>query len=54
MFDFGGWPVIERFVQARVVEPADPFDDRELELRAGPSDAVGDELGLERVDERLG
>ena len=37
-----------------MVEPADVFDDRELELRACPPDAVGDQLGLEAVDEALG
>ena len=41
-------------MQALVVEPRDVFDDRELELRAGAPDAVGDELGLEAVDEALG
>lgn len=41
-------------MQAVVVEPADPFDDRELEvLETGPV-AAGDELGLERVDDALG
>jgi len=41
-------------VSAGVVEPADIFDDRELELRSGAPDAIGDQLGLERVDEGLG
>ena len=35
-------------------KPADPFDDREFELAARAPDAVGDQLGLERVDEALG
>jgi hypothetical protein len=36
-----------------VVEPADVFHDRELELSAGTPDAVGDQFGLEAVDEAL-
>jgi hypothetical protein len=32
-------------------EPADVFDDGELELRAAGLDAVGDQFGLEAVDE---
>ena len=48
-----GWPVVEVFVEAAVVEPADVLDDRELELASGPPDAVGDELGLEAVEEAL-
>src|SRR2546425_9052452 len=36
------------------VVPADVLDDSELELRAGPPDTVGDQLGLEAIDERLG
>jgi hypothetical protein len=46
--------VSERFMQAGVVEPAEVFDDRELELRARLPDTVLDQLDLERVDERLG
>jgi hypothetical protein len=46
--------VAERFVQAVVVEPADVLDDRELELGAGAPHAVGDQLGVEGIDERLG
>jgi len=41
-------------VQAAVVEPGDVLDDRELQLAAGAPDAVGDQLGLEAVDEALG
>jgi hypothetical protein len=41
-------------VQPLVVEPADVFDDRELELGAGAPDAIADQLGLEGVDERFG
>lgn len=44
----------EALVQAGGVVPADVLDHGELELRAGPPDAVGDQLGLEAVDERLG
>jgi hypothetical protein len=35
------------------LNPADVFDDGELELRSGLPDAVGDQLGLEAVDEPL-
>jgi hypothetical protein len=41
-------------MQPAGVEPAEVFDDRELELGARAPDAVGDQLGLERVDEALG
>lgn len=41
-------------MQSGVVEPAEIFDDRELELGAGAPDAVGAQLGLEAVEERLG
>jgi hypothetical protein len=54
LFEFGGRDVAERFVQAGVVEPAEVFDDRDLELRARLPDTVLDQLDLERVDERLG
>jgi hypothetical protein len=54
LFVFGRRDVAERFVQAGVVEPADVLDDRQLELRARSPDAVGNQLGLEAVDERLG
>jgi hypothetical protein len=40
-------------VQPGIVEPADVLDDRDLELRPPPPDAVGDQLGLEAVDERF-
>jgi hypothetical protein len=36
------------------LKPADVFDDRELELGASPPNAVGDQLGLEGVDDALG
>ena len=32
----------------------DPFDDGQLELGSCSPDAVGDQLGLERVDKALG
>ena len=38
-------------MQTVVVEPRDPFDDCQLKLQARPPDAVGDQLGLEGVDE---
>jgi len=41
-------------VQALVVEPGDVFDDGQLQLRARAPDPVGDQLGLEGVDEALG
>jgi hypothetical protein len=40
-------------VEAVVVEPRDVFDDRKLELGLGAPHAVGDQLGLEAVDEAL-
>jgi hypothetical protein len=44
----------EGLVQADGVEPSDSLHDRELELGPGAPDAVGDQLGLEGVDEALG
>lgn len=41
-------------MQALVVEPGDVFDDGQLQLRARAPGAVGDQLGLEGVDEALG
>jgi hypothetical protein len=35
VFVLGGRDVVERFVQARAVVPADVLDDGELELAAG-------------------
>jgi hypothetical protein len=49
-----GRDVAEALVQPGGVVPADVLDDGELELTARPPDAVGDQLGLEAVDERLG
>jgi hypothetical protein len=46
--------VAEALVSSLVVEPADVLDDRQLELRAGASDAVVDELGLEAACDALG
>jgi hypothetical protein len=46
--------VAEGLVQTGAVEPADVFDDRQLELAAGAPDAVADEFGLEAVDEAFG
>jgi hypothetical protein len=54
VFDLDGWDVAEAFVQAVVVEPVHPLEHRELHLAAGSPDAIADQLGLERVDERLG
>jgi hypothetical protein len=52
--ELGRRDVAEGRVQAVVVEPGDPLDDRELELGSGTPDAIGDQLGLEGVDEALG
>ena len=46
--------VAEGLVQPVVVEPRDPLDGRELELRARLPDAIGDQLGLVGVDEAFG
>ena len=54
VLELGRRDVAERLVQPVVVEPADVLDDGELELGAGAPDAVGDQLGLEGVDEALG
>ena len=54
MLELGRRDVAERLVQALGVEPRDPFDDRELELGPGAPDAVGDQFGLEGVDEAFG
>jgi hypothetical protein len=51
---FGRGDISEGGVQAAVVEPADVGGDRELELGWCSPDAVGDQLGLEAVDEALG
>jgi hypothetical protein len=40
-------------MESAVVEPADVLDDGEFELGACAPDAVGDQLGLEAVDEAL-
>jgi hypothetical protein len=50
----GRWDVVEAGVQAGGVVPADVLDDGELELAARSPDTIGDQLGLEAVDERLG
>src|SRR3954454_17840457 len=52
--ELGRRNITEGFVQAGGVEPANVFDDRQLELGAGAPDSVGDQLGLEAVDEALG
>jgi hypothetical protein len=46
--------VVEARVEAVVVEPADVLHDGERELGSAAPDAVGDELGLEAVDEAFG
>ena len=54
IFELDGRNIAERLMQSGGVEPGDPLDDRELELASGSPDAVGDQLGLEGVDERFG
>lgn len=46
--------VADRGVQAAVVEPAHPLDDRQLCLGDRAPGSFGDQLGLEGVDEALG
>jgi hypothetical protein len=41
-------------MQPVVVKPADVLHDDELELGSGARDPVGDQLGLDAVDETLG
>lgn len=53
-FVFDRGEVAERGVQAVVVEPADVLDGGEFELGSGAPDAIGDQLGLEAVDEAFG
>jgi hypothetical protein len=53
VFELDGWDVVQGGVQSAGVRPADVFNDRELELSAGAADTVGDQLGLETVDEAL-
>jgi hypothetical protein len=52
--ELGRRDVAERLVQARLVEPAEALDDGEREVASAAPDAVGDQLGLDRVDEALG
>src|SRR5688572_26721723 len=54
LLELDGCDVAERLVRPVVVEPADVLDDGELELAAAAPDAVGDQLGLEGIDEALG
>jgi hypothetical protein len=41
-------------MQPVVVRPADVLHDGQLELGPGAPDAIGDQLGLEAVDETFG
>jgi hypothetical protein len=50
----GGRDVAEALVEPVAVVPADVLDHCELSLGSGLPDAVGDQLGLEDVDEGLG
>ena len=52
---FGGRDVSDRFEQAAIVEPVDPFQRCELDgLQAAPWPAPVNHLGLEEADHRLG
>ena len=53
-FELDGRDVADARVKPSLVVPADPPRDLELELIAGLPDPIGDQLGLERIDERLG
>jgi hypothetical protein len=53
-FELDRRDVAEGLVQTVVVKPADVLDDPELELRSGAPHTVGDQLGLEAVEEALG
>jgi hypothetical protein len=44
----------QRLMEPGVVEPADVFGDGELELSTRAPEAIGDQLGLEAVDEQFG
>jgi len=49
------WDVADRFEEAAMVEPVDPFERRELDVVEVLSGALlADQLGLEEDDHRLG
>jgi hypothetical protein len=54
LLELPGRLITEPGVQTAAVKPADPLDDGQLELSASAPDAVGDQLGLEAIDEALG
>jgi hypothetical protein len=53
-FELDGRDVTEAAVQALTVKPADPLSGLELKLRARAPHAIGDQLGLVGIHERLG
>jgi hypothetical protein len=54
-FGLGGWNVANRFEQASMVEPVDPFQRGELDgFQASPRAASPDHLGLVEAVDRLG
>jgi hypothetical protein len=53
-FELDRRDVAEGLMQPVVVRPADVLHDGQLELGPGAPDAIGDQLGLEAVDETFG
>jgi hypothetical protein len=54
-FGLGGWDISDRFEQAPVVEPVDPFEGGEFHrLGAAPGAAAMDQLGLEQAIDGFG
>ena len=54
-FGLGGWNSADRFEQASIVEPVDPFQRGELDgFQASPRAASPDHLGLVEAVDRLG
>ena len=54
-FSLGGWNVADRFEQAPVVEPVDPFQGGELDVFQGaPWPAARDHFGRGEAVDRLG
>jgi hypothetical protein len=54
-FGLGGWDISDRFEQAPVVEPVDPFEGGEFHcLDAAPGGAAMDQLGLEQAIDGFG
>src|SRR3954452_13543172 len=54
-FGLGGWDISDRFEQATIVEPVDPFEGGEFDCLSTPPRATPmDHLGLEQAVDRLG